>query len=331
MEIGKRIKVQAHRGGLGYRTEESLYAFANAIELGVDTLEMDSVFTSDGVPVIWHDHSILGTKCRGDYVGRYIANLTLDQVKSMDCGLQLVDFQQARVIPGTQIATLAEVLDLVNCYEDRTVTINLETKLDPTQPNQTLSVDTYINDIWPIVQSHGLASRTTIQSFDWRTLIGIKRKFPTVNTIVLTDPVKVVPSSDGTYPWLGGINLDKDFGGDFIAAAASIHASAFSPLHGYAIDPVLGVQTGATQNTPGYLPFTTKDVVDRAHKFGLEVIPWTIDSEVLVEKLIDDGVDSIISDYPERVMWIARRKGYHVGRPTRPHHPECLAKASKPR
>ena len=77
---------------------------------------MDSVFTSDGIPVIWHDvgifehqgchgtdanynkskHNILATKCKGDYVGQFIANLTLAQVKTMDCGLQLVDFPQAQ-------------------------------------------------------------------------------------------------------------------------------------------------------------------------------------------------------------------------------------------
>jgi glycerophosphoryl diester phosphodiesterase len=220
-------------------------------------------------------------------------------------------------------------LELVNCYEDRTVTVNLETKLDPTAPNQTLSVDTYINNLWPVVQKHGLASRTTIQSFDWRTLIGIKRKFPTVKTVALTDPGKVVASADGTFPWLGGIDLTKDFGGDFVAAAASINASAFSPLAGYAISSTGVVNAFATQNTPGYIAFSTKDVVDRAHKLGLQVIPWTVDSEVLMEKLLDDGVDAIISDYPERALWIARKKGYRAGRLPRPHRPECLPQTSK--
>jgi hypothetical protein len=28
-------------------------------EVGVDVLEMDTVFTKDGVPVIWHDVSII--------------------------------------------------------------------------------------------------------------------------------------------------------------------------------------------------------------------------------------------------------------------------------
>ena len=63
-------------------------------EVGVDVLEMDTVFTKDGVPVIWHDHWIYPTKCTGDYVGDYIANLTLAQVKTLDCSLQLEDHPQ---------------------------------------------------------------------------------------------------------------------------------------------------------------------------------------------------------------------------------------------
>jgi glycerophosphoryl diester phosphodiesterase len=208
---------------------------------------------------------------------------------------------------------------LVNCYDNDEITINLETKLDPTRPNQTLSVETYINDMWPVVQKYGLESRTTIQSFDWRTLIGIKKKFPSVLTIALLDPTKVEPTADGTYPWLGGINLEKDFKGDWVAAAASLNVSAVSPLH--------GIMPGATQNTPGYSEFTSIDVVARAHAAGLEVIPWTVDQEVLIGKLIDDGVDSIISDYPERVLWVAQKKGYQAGRHPRAHRAECLSKA----
>jgi glycerophosphoryl diester phosphodiesterase len=222
------------------------------------------------------------------------------------------------VHPGTHIVTVAEVLELVNCYGDEEVTINLETKLDPTKPNQTLSVETYINNLWPVVQKHGLASRTTIQSFDWRTLVGIKQKWPDVDTIALLDPTKAIPVADGTYPWLGGLNL-SDFKGDWVAAAASLNVSAVSPLHGYPV--------GATQNTPGYTEFTSKDVVNRAHEAGLEVVPWTVDQEVLIGKLIDDGVDAIISDYPERVLWIAHKKGYRAGRLPRAHRPECLSKA----
>jgi glycerophosphoryl diester phosphodiesterase len=223
------------------------------------------------------------------------------------------------VHPGTHIATLEEVLELVNCYENDEVTLNLETKLDPTTPNQTLPVETYINDMWPVVQKYGLNDRTTIESFDWRTLIGIKAKFPKVQTVALIDPTKIIPDANGKFPWLGGLDLQKQFNGDWVAAAAYINASALSPLHGYPIT--------ATQFTPGYTAFTTKNVVDRAHQAGMDVVPWTVDDEVLIMKMIEDGVDAVISNYPERVIWMGARNKVRTGKKPRKHRPECLGKA----
>ena len=47
----------------------------------------------------------------------------------------------------------------------------------------------------------------------------------------------------------------------------------------------------------------------------MRVIPWTVDNEVVISKLLDDGVKAIISDYPERVLCITEQKGYQAGRP----------------
>ena len=154
------------------------------------------------------------------------------------------------------------MLDLVTCYGDKTVTINLETKLDPLAQNETLSVNKYINDIVPILERKGYGKRTYIQSFDWRTLIGIHAKWPKIPIVALLDDTTVVPEN-GAYPWLGGVDLAK-FNGDWVAAAASIGSSVLSPVH--------GVPSNVTVNTPGYKPFTTKDVVQRAHKKGLKGI-----------------------------------------------------------
>ncbi|KAL0636687.1 hypothetical protein Q9L58_004295 [Maublancomyces gigas] len=324
---GNKLSVQGHRGGLGYRPESTLWAFANALELGVDALEMDTVFTKDGISVVWHDHQILATKCRdtvpgAQYVGKYIANLTLAEVQSLDCGSQQIDLHpQAELHPGAKIPTLEEVLDLVDCYGDKRVEINLETKLDPVRPNETLAIGNYINDIVPILQKRGYASRTYIQSFDWRTLVGIKKKFPKTRTVALLDTNNVKSEDRGVsgYPWLGGVDLDG-FKGDWVAAANSIGVTIVSPIH--------GSPSNATPNTPGYVPITTADVVKRAHKLGIQVIPWTVDFEVTINKMISDGVDGIISNYPERVLHISEQRGKKSGIKTNRRKPECLKLAS---
>ncbi len=50
--------LQAHAGGRGETTGESLRAFAKSVELGVSTLELDIVITKDGRPLVWHDPTI---------------------------------------------------------------------------------------------------------------------------------------------------------------------------------------------------------------------------------------------------------------------------------
>jgi glycerophosphoryl diester phosphodiesterase len=316
-DLNGRLEVQGHRGSRGQRTEESLWAFAYAMEIGVDTLEMDTLFTKDEVAVIWHDHSISAEKCSGDFVGEYIANLTLAQIKTLDCSEQLTNYPQSEPHPGTRIATLEEVLQLIDCYGDSTVGINLETKVDPTMPNQTLPVSTYVNNLIPILQQYDVVSRTTIQSFDWRTLIGIKGKYPEVVTVALLDDTTIVPDDTGDFPWLGGVKVVDD---DWITPAADIGASVLSPVH--------GLPSNASVNTPGYQALVTPERVDMAHSLGMSVVPWTVNDEVTINKLVNDGVDSIISDYPERVMWIAKQRGLSSGKARNPSKPECLKNAS---
>ncbi|MGV9771010.1 glycerophosphodiester phosphodiesterase family protein [Streptosporangium sp. NPDC003464] len=41
--------------------------------------------------------------------------------------------------------------------------------------------------------------------------------------------------------------------------------------------------------------------VDQAHSLGIKVIPWTVDDVPTMNKLIDDGVDGMITDYPDRL------------------------------
>jgi glycerophosphoryl diester phosphodiesterase len=50
--------LQAHRGGRGETTEESLRAFTKSLDLGVSTLEFDIVITEDAQPLVWHDPKI---------------------------------------------------------------------------------------------------------------------------------------------------------------------------------------------------------------------------------------------------------------------------------
>jgi glycerophosphoryl diester phosphodiesterase len=66
---------------------------------------------------------------------------------------------------------------------------------------------------------------------------------------------------------------------------------------------------------PGYQPYTTKALVDAAHQTRIKVIPWTIGDAATTNKLTDDGVDEIITDYPDQLREIAATRGLALPRP----------------
>ncbi len=59
----RTFDLQAHRGGLGLRPESTLASFANGLETGVSSLELDVQITKDGQAVVTHDRKVDGRKC----------------------------------------------------------------------------------------------------------------------------------------------------------------------------------------------------------------------------------------------------------------------------
>jgi glycerophosphoryl diester phosphodiesterase len=260
--------LQAHQGGPGStHTGESLPAFANALETGVSTLELDIGITSDQRPVVWHDKFIDPHKCAdtsplfaGDpqfpYVGKLVHELTLAQLRTLNCG-------------GNKIAILPEVFDLTKRY-NADVRYDIETKVDPEHPSATASPETFVDLILAAVRDAGRVDRVEIESFDWRTLRLVHQAEPSMPTMALWDAQTWTAGS----PWLAGVD------------PATV------------VDPVIGAKTvGATLLSPEY-PLVDRDLVDRAHALGLNVIPWTVDNADEMRALIADGVDGIITNYP---------------------------------
>lgn len=176
--------LQAHRGGRGETTESSLRAFAKSLELGVSTLELDIVLTRDAQPLVWHDSVLEPEKCvdtgaafPGDpqypYVGKRVGDLTLAQVRTLNCGQPLPDFPDAEVVRGNMIATLPEVFALAGAYR-ADVRFAIETKVDADSPRQIVDV------VLAAVHVAGKLAAVEIQSFDWRTLPMVRAAEPTI-------------------------------------------------------------------------------------------------------------------------------------------------------
>lgn len=309
---------------MGYRPESTLASFAHGLEVGVSTLELDIQITEDGRDVITHDRQINPAKCQdtapvtpGDpefpYAGKYVNTLTFAQVRTLDCGsLAQPNFPEQVLSPGAQMPTLREVFDLVNRYKAHKVRLNIETKVEAGAPSETAPREQFVQVVVKEIRSAGFLKRVTIQSFDWGTLMRVREVEPRLPIVALTVPNFLQVGEPGASPWLGGIDID-DFGGDPVLAVDSFGADVISPLHG---DPQDGKVTD-----PNYEPFTTKVMVDEAHSLGIKVVPWTIDDPATMNKLIDDGVDGLITDYPGRLRDVLAERGIALPRQyCAPHH-----------
>jgi glycerophosphoryl diester phosphodiesterase len=310
--------LQAHRGGLGLRVESTLASFGNALRLGVSTLELDVQVTEDRVAVVTHDRRISGAKCLdtqpafpGDpefpYVGKFIHTLTLAQVRTLDCGSRtLPDRPGQLAVPGARMPLLREVFDLVKRYDPRgRVKLNIETKVEAGAPHETAPREQFVQITAAEIRRAGLLRQVSIQSFDWGALIRMGEVEPRLPLVALTNIDFLQTGQPGASPWLGGIDID-DFGGDPIAAIKSFGAAAFSPVH--------GTPQNGTVNDPNYRPYVTADLVRHAHRNGIAVIPWTVNDIPTMRKLMDDGVDGIITDYPDRLRSLMTERGLPLPR-----------------
>ena len=97
-----------HRGAKGYAPENTLKSFQKAIELGVDMVELDVHTCKTGELIVMHDSTVDRTTNGSGH----IANLTFDELRSLDAG------------EGEKIPTVEEVLNLVN----KKIRINIEIK-----------------------------------------------------------------------------------------------------------------------------------------------------------------------------------------------------------
>lgn len=321
--------LQAHRGGLDLVAENTLPAFANALELGVSTLELDVQITADGYAVVTHDRDPSPAKCvdtapavPGDpkfpYVPAttYIRDLTLAQVQTIDCGsVPSADRPGQRRAPGARMPLLAEVFDLVRTYRADQVMLNIETKVEAAAPEQTAPREQFVDVVVAEIRRAGIGRQVTVQSFDFGTLMRIREAAPELPIVLLTDgQPKLQAGAPGGSPWLGGMDID-DFPGSlqekYVAAAASIGAAAVSPVHG-------NPQNGAVTD-PGYQPFTTTDLVRAAHRNGMRVVPWTVDDRPTMAALLDIGVDGLITNRPDVLRALLAERGYQL--PPEYHRP----------
>lgn len=288
--------LQGHRGARGLAPENTLAAFERALAEGVTTLELDVGLSADDVPAVLHDLALPPDMARGAD-GRWLTaptpllrRLTLAELQAYDVGRARPGSATARAFPeqrpqdGQRMPTLAELFARMQALGAAEVRFNIETKLDPTRPHDSAPPAAFVDAILQVVRAAGMQRRVTIQSFDWRTLQRVQQVAPELPTAYLTVRGERFDNlADGS--WTAGLRLADHASVAHLVKAAG--GAIWSPLHTNLDLPTLR----------------------QAQALGLKVIPWTVNQPADMARLIDWGVDGLITDYPDRARAVLRERG----------------------
>lgn len=233
----------AHRGGAGVHPENSMPAFAHAIDLGYRYVETDAHVTSDGIIVAFHDdHLDRVTDRNGE-----ISSLTWAEVGA------------ARIDGREPIPLLS---DLLTAWPD--VRVNIDPKHDQV-----------VEPLAELLLRLDAVDRVCIGSFSDRRLERLRTML--------------------------GPSLCTSMGPK---AIARLRASSF----GLGRRAPEGACVQVPESTKG-VPLVDRRFVERCHDLGLPVHVWTVDEPEAMDRLLDLGVDGIMTDEPAVLRSVLERRG----------------------
>jgi glycerophosphoryl diester phosphodiesterase len=177
-------------------------------------------------------------------------------------------------------------------------------KTDPSHPDYSPSPEVFAAAVYKVLKEEGVIDRVEVHAFDFRCLYELQKLDQRVKTAYLTSRDNEQAGADSFFAsdpktaslWTGG-KLVKDYGGSIPAMVKA--------LGGYAWDPEDAE--------------LTKESLDEAHRLGLKVVVWSWPEKLstafdakLTERMIDWGVDGIITDDPARLNAMLAARGLRV-------------------
>lgn len=305
---GQALDLQGHRGARGLAPENTLPAFARALGIGVTTLELDCAVTKDGVVVVSHDSTLNPEITRGpdgmwlEGEGPPIRNFTYDELARYDVGrirpgsAYEKRFSQQQPVDGARMPRLTDVFALVRKSGNDTVRFNIETKLSPLRPERTATPETFARAFITVIRREKMENRVTIQSFDWRTLAVVQQEAPEIPTVYLTAQQAWqdnILAKQKSSPWTEPLHVSRS-GGSVPRMVRAAGGAVWSPYHAE----------------------TTREQVREAQALGLKVVVWTVNEPADMRRMIEWGVDGVISDYPDVLRKVAGGMGIALPRAT---------------
>jgi glycerophosphoryl diester phosphodiesterase len=254
----------AHRGGAGDHPENTLPAFAAAVELGYRHLETDVHLTHDGVVMAFHD-AVLDRVT--DRTGA-IAALTAAEVEQADAGYAFTPdagITHPHRAAGVRIPRLDALLDAWP-----QVRVNIDPKSDAV-----------VAPLVEVLRRHGAFERVCVGSFSDARIARVRA--------------------------LSGGAICTSMGPRATAVAWASCRTGRIPRQGADCLQVPVRGRGVTLVTPAML--------GAAHRSGLQVHVWTIDDRDEMERLLDLGVDGIMTDRIAVLREVLQRRAQWVEQP----------------
>ena len=197
------IDIQGHRGCRGLLPENSLPAFLHAVDLGVHTLELDVVISRDSQVVVSHEPWLSSIICldpegnpveEGSEERWNLYQMDYADIARCDCGSRPHPRFPEQKLQSTVKPLLKDVIARVEAHVAQKglapVRYNIETKSDPRGDHvYHPEPETFTRLLVDQIQAAGIASRTTIQSFDPRTLVVARRLAPDMALVLLLESV----------------------------------------------------------------------------------------------------------------------------------------------
>ena len=330
LQANSKVLNYAHRGCRGLMPENSILSYKKALEIGADFVDMDINMTKDGVLVVTHDASLNPDFTKdenGNWITSkklYIKDMTLEEIKKYDIGEVKPNSKHKKLFPhqktvqGTRIPTLKEVIKYVKENATYPVKFQIEMKTWPFGLGHSTPSNKMADALYKVLKEENLIDITEVQDFDWTALIRLNSHDKKIKTAyLLIPPIGILTENKnglendfnlGTeadvevlrqenYKALGLENSELFLlatAGEEDASFYDILTLSIKALGGYLVEPMVF--------------FTTKNMIETAHKNGLKIVPWDSPgllngnkdfSQRTLKRLINYGVDGLITDRPD--------------------------------
>jgi len=302
------LDLQGHRGARGLAPENTLQGFARALGLGVSTLELDIAITQDGVLVVSHDPALNPDITRSadgrflDARGPLIRDLSFEQLKRYDVGRlkpgthYATQYPQQQPTDGARIPRLGDLFALVKKSGNASVRFAIETKVMPGTPNDSLAPEAFARAVIAAIRSAGMARRSTILSFDWRTLAVVQKEAPEIDTVYIS----------AQQSWLDNIGAGKPEGSAWTAGIQHKDHGSVPKM----------IQAAGGRVWSSFFGDLDAAQVQEAHALGIQVLAWTVNDPRQMVRMMDLGVDGIVTDRPDLLREEMKRRGLPLPPPT---------------